>query len=119
MKRILLARALLNKPNLLILDEPTQGVDIHGQIDLYNLIDKLRIELNCGVLLVSHNLHLIMEKKHKIICLNKNICCFGTPEYLLSNHKFILLFGHDVIKKLKVFLNNHSNIAHNFFKKSK
>lgn len=64
-QRVLLARALLNRPQLLVLDEPTQGVDVNGQVALYDLIDQLRRELDCGVLMVSHDLHLVMAKPMK------------------------------------------------------
>lgn len=64
-QRVLLARALLNKPQLLVLDEPTRGVDVNGQVALYDLIDQLRRELDCAVLMVSHDLHLVMAKPMK------------------------------------------------------
>ena len=74
---MLLARALLNKPQLLVLDEPTQGVDVNGQLALYDLIDQLRKELGCAVLMVSHDLHLVMAKTDEVLCLNQHICCSG------------------------------------------
>ncbi len=74
-QRVLLARALLNRPQLLVLDEPTQGVDVNGQVALYDLIDQLRRELDCGVLMVSHDLHLVMAKTDEVLCLNHHICC--------------------------------------------
>ena len=76
-QRVLLARALLNRPQLLVLDEPTQGVDVNGQVALYDLIDQLRRELDCGVLMVSHDLHLVMAKTDEVLCLNHHICCSG------------------------------------------
>ncbi|MBA1993767.1 ATP-binding cassette domain-containing protein, partial [Escherichia coli] len=76
-QRVLLARALLNRPQLLVLDEPTQGVDVNGQVALYDLIDQLRRELDCAVLMVSHDLHLVMAKTDEVLCLNHHICCSG------------------------------------------
>ncbi len=93
LQRILLARALLSHPQLLVLDEPTQGVDILGQLALYDLIQQLRDDLGCGILLVSHDLHLVMAKTDEVICLNKHICCFGAPKMVSNHPAFLALFG--------------------------
>ena len=78
-QRLLLARALVRKPDLLVLDEPAQGVDINGQAALYELIRELRDELHCGVIMISHDLHLVMAATDKVICLNQHVCCSGYP----------------------------------------
>lgn len=88
-QRVLLARALLNRPQLLVLDEPTQGVDVNGQVALYDLINQLRHELDCAVLMVSHDLHLVMAKTDEVLCLNQHICCSGAPE-VVSMHRVYL-----------------------------
>ena len=93
MQRALLARALLRKPDLLVLDEPVQGVDLIGQEALYQLIGQLRDELNCGVLMVSHDLHLVMAATDEVVCLNKHVCCHGSPQYVTNNPAFVELFG--------------------------
>lgn len=93
LQRALLARALLRKPNLLVLDEPVQGVDIGGQEALYQLIGQLRDQLNCAVLMVSHDLHLVMAATDEVVCLNRHICCHGTPSLVTKNPAFIELFG--------------------------
>ncbi len=93
MQRALLARAILRKPNLLVLDEPVQGVDVIGQESLYRLIGQLRDRLDCAVLMVSHDLHLVMSATDEVICLNQHVCCHGHPDQVSSNPAFIELFG--------------------------
>lgn len=92
-QRILLARALLRNPDFLILDEPVQGVDIVGQIELYQLIDTIRKERGCGVLLVSHDLHLVMRSSDHVVCLNTHICCAGHPDVIQKDPHYKALFG--------------------------
>ncbi|WP_159567580.1 zinc ABC transporter ATP-binding protein ZnuC [Budvicia diplopodorum] len=108
-QRVLLARALLNRPQLLVLDEPTQGVDINGQLALYDLIEKLRSELNCGVLMVSHDLHLVMAKTDEVLCLNQHICCSGAPEAVSEHPEFIAMFGQRGAQKLAVYHHHHNH----------
>jgi len=108
MQRALLARALLRKPNLLVLDEPVQGVDLTGQEALYQLIGQVRDELNCGVLMVSHDLHLVMAATDKVICLNRHICCHGSPQQVTNHSGFIALFGEKV-----AFYNHNHDHDHN------
>ncbi len=80
MQRVLLARALLREPELLVLDEPVQGVDVAGQAELYSVITRLRDRHKCGVLMVSHDLHLVMSTTDQVVCLNRHVCCSGHPE---------------------------------------
>ncbi len=95
-QRVLLARALIRKPNLLVLDEPVQGVDLKGQDQLYKLISDIRDELGCGVLMVSHDLHLVMASTDNVICLNQHICCHGHPESVSNHPAYIELFGNSI-----------------------
>ncbi|WP_299940212.1 ATP-binding cassette domain-containing protein [uncultured Microbulbifer sp.] len=96
MQRVLLARAASRKPHLLVLDEPTQGVDVGGQGELYQLIATLRDELGCGVLLVSHDLRLVMAATDRVLCLNQHICCHGLPEQVSRDPAYLELFGDKV-----------------------
>lgn len=111
-QRILLARALLNDPELLVLDEPAQGVDVMGQIALYELINQIRYELKCSVLMVSHDLNFVMAKTDEVICLNNHICCSGAPESVCKNIEFISIFGIKNRQELAMYY--HDYHAHNF-----
>ncbi len=108
-QRFLLARALVNQPQLLVLDEPTQGVDVNGQVALYDLIDQLRHELNCGVLMVSHDLHLVMAKTDEVLCLNHHICCSGTPEAVSQHPEFMAMFGPRGAQQLAIYRHHHNH----------
>ena len=90
---MLLARALLNQPQVLVLDEPVQGVDVQGQLELYELIPQLRDELGCGVLMVSHDLHLVMAATDHVVCLNGHVCCSGHPDKVSLDPAYLTLFG--------------------------
>ncbi|MDL0430854.1 zinc ABC transporter ATP-binding protein ZnuC [Marinobacter sp. TBZ242] len=113
-QRLLLARALARRPDLLVLDEPAQGVDINGQAALYDLIRSLRDELNCGVIMISHDLHLVMAATDKVICLNQHVCCSGYPEDISHDPAFIETFGQPVAESLAVYhhRHNHSHDLH-------
>ena len=108
LQRVLLARALLRKPELLVLDEPVQGVDVAGQAELYRLISRLRDRHGCGVLMVSHDLHLVMSATDKVICLNRHVCCSGHPEQVSNDPAFIELFGQDA-KSLAIYHHHHDH----------
>lgn len=108
-QRLLLARALVRKPDLLVLDEPAQGVDINGQAALYELIRQLRDELNCGIIMISHDLHLVMAATDKVICLNQHICCSGHPADISHDPAFIETFGPRVAESLAVYHHHHNH----------
>lgn len=108
-QRVLLARALLNRPQLLVLDEPTQGVDVNGQIALYSLIEELRNELHCGVLMVSHDLHLVMAKTDEVLCLNQHVCCSGTPSAVSQHPEFVAMFGKHQSEQLAIYTHHHNH----------
>jgi len=96
MQRVLMARALLGHPDLLVLDEPIQGVDIAGQQELYHLIGKIRTEKSCGILMISHDLHLVMAGTDKVICLNRHICCSGHPQKIQDHPEYHAMLGRHV-----------------------
>ncbi len=109
-QRILLARALLRDPNLLVLDEPSQGIDLNGQAELYRLITRIRDRRGCGVLMVSHDLHLVMAETDQVICLNHHVCCAGHPETVTNDPNYIALFGKQVASTLAVYHHHHDHI---------
>ncbi|HKI98096.1 MAG TPA: metal ABC transporter ATP-binding protein [bacterium] len=102
-QRVLMARALVRNPELLILDEPVQGVDVSGQLDLYDLIAHIRDAHGCGVLLISHDLHLVMSATDRVVCLNQHVCCHGHPESVLRDPAYLNLFGPRAASGLAVY----------------
>lgn len=111
-QRVLLARAILRSPEFLVLDEPVQGVDFNGEIALYALIDKIRNQLNCGVLLISHDLHVVMSTTDHVICLNGHVCCSGTPASVTSSKEFKSLFGEQAASSLAIYEHHHDHAHH-------
>ncbi len=108
-QRVLLARAIARKPELLVLDEPVQGVDFNGEIALYELIKTIRDELQCGVLLISHDLHVVMAATDRVICLNGHVCCSGTPSTVASSAEYKALFGARASSGLAIYEHNHDH----------
>lgn len=109
LQRVLLARALLRKPELLILDEPAQGVDLAGQAELYQLISEISDKQGCGVLMISHDLHLVMSSTDEVICLNHHICCHGKPEHVTNDPAYLNLFGANASQNLAVYTHHHDH----------
>lgn len=116
MQRVILARALFSKPDLLVLDEPVQGVDLSGQIELYRLIAKIRNEYHCGIVMVSHDLHLVMAETDCVVCLNQHVCCAGTPAAVSQSPEFLKLFGLESSSGFAVYAHHHD---HNHFGEGK
>lgn len=108
MQRVLLARALLREPELLVLDEPAQGIDLIGQGELYNLIAKIRDRYGCGILLVSHDLNVVMAQTDIVVCLNQHVCCKGHPEQVSKDPAFRELFG-PIAENLAIYTHRHDH----------
>ena len=109
-QRVLLARAISKKPELLVLDEPVQGVDYTGEIALYELIKKISDELNCGILLISHDLHTVMSATDYVVCLNGHVCCSGSPIDVAENHEYKALFGEQASQILSRYEHKHDHV---------
>lgn len=109
LQRVLLARALLGQPDLLILDEPAQNLDVSGQLQFYKLLDEIYKQGGIAILMVSHELHLVMASSQKVICLYHHICCSGEPHTVMRDPEFISLFGNDMAKMMAVYNHQHNH----------
>lgn len=110
MQRVMLARAIARNPNLLVLDEPVQGVDYAGEIAIYDLIGKIRKTLGCGILMISHDLHVVMAQADQVICLNGHVCCRGTPSDVSQDDSYHALFGSRGSAALAVYEHHHDHV---------
>jgi zinc transport system ATP-binding protein len=108
-QRALMARAIARKPDLLVLDEPVQGVDFAGEIALYDLIKSIRNQTGCGILLISHDLHVVMAATDTVICLNGHVCCRGTPQTVRQSPEYVSLFGSRAAQSLAVYSHDHDH----------
>ncbi|WP_295557981.1 ATP-binding cassette domain-containing protein [uncultured Hyphomicrobium sp.] len=109
LQRVVLARALLNDPELLVLDEPVRGVDYVGEAELYALIGRLRDTRGLGVLLISHDLHVVMAQSDRVICLNRHVCCSGVPETVAQHPEYTRLFGPEQARNFAVYQHHHDH----------
>ena len=112
-QRVLLARAISKKPEFLVLDEPVQGVDFTGEIALYELIKKISDKLNCGILLISHDLHTVMSATDHVVCLNGHVCCSGSPIDVAKNNEYKALFGEQASQILTRYEHKHDHVHTN------
>lgn len=108
-QRALLARALARKPDLLVLDEPVQGVDFSGEVALYQLIRDIRDRTGCGILLISHDLHVVMADTDTVLCLNGHVCCRGTPQSVAASPEYQRLLGPGAARELAVYRHHHDH----------
>lgn len=108
-QRVLLARALLRSPDLLVLDEPAQGVDLQGQQSLYRLLAQLREEHGFAILMVSHDLHFVMAQTDQVLCLNQHVCCSGTAEAVVNHPEYLALFSSGEVEDIGVYTHHHDH----------
>ena len=109
-QRVLLARAISKKPEFLVLDEPVKGVDFTGEIALYKLIKEISEKLNCGILLISHDLHTVMSATDYVVCLNGHVCCSGSPKEVAKNNEYKALFGEQAAQTLSIYEHKHDHV---------
>lgn len=108
-RRVLLARALLRDPDLLVLDEPVQQVDFAGQLAMHQLIGRLHERRGCGILFISHDLHLVLGATDRVICINGHICCAGAPEAVSRHPEYVSLFGPSAAAALAVYTHDQDH----------
>jgi len=109
LQRVILARALIRSPDLLVLDEPVRGVDYAGEAELYTLIGRLRSERGFGVLLVSHDLHVVMAQSDRVICINRHVCCSGVPQSVAQHPEYARLFGPQAARAFALYHHQHDH----------
>ena len=109
LQRVLLARALVNKPDVLLLDEATRGLDQPGSAAFYRKIEEIRNTTGCAILMISHDLHVVMSASNRVICLNGHICCQGEPQSVASSPEYKSMFGSNVDGTLALYQHNHNN----------
>ena len=108
-QRVLLARALMRDPGLLVLDEPAQAVDVTGQAELYKLVAQIRTERGCGVLMASHDLNLVMSSTDNVICINGHLCCAGHPDSITSDPTYMEMFGEQLAENFALYQHSHDH----------
>jgi zinc transport system ATP-binding protein len=109
LQRISLMRALINEPDILVLDEPTQFMDIAAQAEFYHSIEEIKNKKNCAILMISHDLHMVMQKTDNVICINHHICCHGSPESINQHPEYISLFGQHKIDNIAIYSHHHNH----------
>jgi zinc transport system ATP-binding protein len=111
-QRVLFARAMIRKPDLLVLDEPVQGVDFSGEVALYELVRQIRDTTRSGILMISHDLHVVMAETDTVICLNGHVCCRGTPSAVKRSPEYLRLFGERAARTLAIYEHHHDHEHH-------
>lgn len=113
LQRVLLVRSLMDNPELLVLDEPAQNLDIASQLTFYKLLERIYTERSLSILMISHDLHMVMAATKKVICLFHHICCSGEPHVVTQDPEFISLFGSDMANMMSVYQHSHNHTHDN------
>ena len=109
LQKVLLARTLIFSPNILVLDEPTAYMDIAAGAEFYQIIEEIRKQKNCAILIISHDLHIVMQKTNQVVCINRHICCEGSPESINNHPEYLSLFGKDRIDNITIYSHHHDH----------
>ncbi len=109
MQRVMLTRALLMNPDILVMDEPTQGLDINGQADFYKMVADIRNKKGCAVLMVSHDLNMVMASTDRVICMNQHVCCEGKPSDVGAHPEYLALFGREAAENVAIYTHHHDH----------
>ena len=109
LQKILIVRSLIQNPNLLVLDEPTQNLDVSAQLNFYRFLNQIFTERDISILMVSHDLHMVMSSTKKVVCLSNHICCSGEPLAITKDPEFISLFGHDFANMMSVYKHDYTH----------
>ena len=109
LQMILIVRSLIQNPNLLVLDEPTQNLDVSAQLNFYRFLNQIFTERDISILMVSHDLHMVMSSTKKVVCLSNHICCSGEPLAITKDPEFISLFGHDFANMMSVYKHDYTH----------
>ncbi len=109
LQKVLLISALINNPEILVLDEPTQYMDVSSQNDFYQIIEEIREQKKCAVLIISHDLHIVMQRTNQVICINQHICCKGTPESINQHPEYLSLFGNNKTDNIAIYSHRHDH----------
>jgi zinc transport system ATP-binding protein len=109
LQKTLLIKALTQSPDILVLDEPTGSMDMTAQADFYQIIEEIRDQKNCAILIISHDLHIVMQKTNQVICVNHHVCCQGTPESINDHPEYLSLFGQKRIDNIAIYSHHHDH----------
>ncbi|MCE2517944.1 MAG: ATP-binding cassette domain-containing protein, partial [Alphaproteobacteria bacterium] len=112
-QRALLARALMDDPDAIILDEPAQNLDLSGQVSFYKRLDAIHAKRGMAILMDSHDLHMVMASTRQVVCLYHHICCSGAPQAVTRDPEFINLFGRDMATMMAIYQHDHDHDHHN------
>ncbi|MFT6332115.1 MAG: zinc transport system ATP-binding protein [Lentimonas sp.] len=109
LQKVLLAKALIKNPDILILDEPTSSMDITAIAEFYHIIEEIRDQKKCAILIISHDLHIVMQRTNKVVCVNQHICCSGSPESINNHPEYLSLFGKSKIENIAIYSHHHDH----------